>query len=109
MDAGSVIVLLVVLALVALVGRYLWRRRKSGCIDCEDEACVFHGTAHEPVPGEVLVDGRPVSCPVADRAMADVEAKLGPVGGRADGAQAGGAQAGVPADGGQGGVPADKR
>ena len=79
MDAGSVIVLLIVLALVTLVVWRLWRKRKSGCIDCTDEACAFHGTVHEPVPGETFIDGKPVSCPAADRAFADVEAKLGPV------------------------------
>lgn len=78
MDAGSVLVLVIVAALLACAVRYMLRKGRGGCSDCSDEGCSFHGTDREPPAGEVLVDGKPISCPVADRAVAAVEAKLGP-------------------------------
>lgn len=84
MDAGSIIVLVIVAALLACAVRYMLKKGKGGCSDCSDEGCAFHGTDHEPPAGEVLADGKPVSCPVAERAVAAVEAKLGPAGDAAE-------------------------
>lgn len=78
MDAGSVLVLAIVAVLLALAVRYLLKKR-DGCLGCKDEGCAYHGTDHEMPAGEVLVDGKPVSCPVAERALASVEERLGPV------------------------------
>ena len=79
MDMGSIIALAIVLGLfAAVVVRLVLRsRRGGGCIECKDEACAFHGTAHEPVPGEVLADGTKASCPAVGRALDVVDAKLG--------------------------------
>ena len=81
MDMGSIIALLIVLALFALVIVRLWIRHKrgGGCIDCKDEACVFHGTDHEPEPGEILPDGTVAHCPAVDRAFEAVDEELGKV------------------------------
>ena len=79
MDAGSIIALAVVLALFAIVVVGLVRksRRGGGCTDCSEEGCAFHGTEHEPTPGATLPDGTQAHCPSMQRALADIDAKLG--------------------------------
>ncbi len=65
MNASTVIVLLVIAALLALAIRSLVKGRRSGkCLGCSEEGCSGAGT----------VD----ACPATVRALADVEAKLGP-------------------------------
>lgn len=78
MDAGSILVLVIVAALLVLAARYMLKKRE-GCLGCKDEGCAFHGTDHEMPEGETLINGKPVSCPVAERAIASVEERLGPV------------------------------
>lgn len=68
--------------ILGLVGLVVWsgirkRRKGGGCVDCADEACAFHGTAHEPGPGEILPDGTQATCPAVGRAFEKVEAALG--------------------------------
>ncbi|MEE8715699.1 MAG: FeoB-associated Cys-rich membrane protein [Coriobacteriales bacterium] len=76
MSAGSVFVLIIVIALLALSIRYLLRRR-GGCSDCSEQGCSFHGTSHEPPAGELFdAEGKPVSCPAADRMIRDVQGAL---------------------------------
>ena len=78
-DTGSIIALAIVLALFAavVVGLVRKSRRGGGCVDCADEGCAFHGTSHEPIPGETLADGTQAHCPSMQRALADVDARLG--------------------------------
>ncbi len=65
MNAPTVVVLLVIAALLALAIRSLVKGRRSGkCVGCSEESCGGAGT----------VD----ACPATLRALADVEAKLGP-------------------------------
>lgn len=78
MDAGSILVLAIVLALFVAVVVYLVRRsrRGGGCGDCSEEGCAFHGTDHEPTPGATLADGSPATCPSIQRALRNVDELL---------------------------------
>lgn len=66
MNASTVVVLVIVAVLVALAVRSIVRSHKGGaCAGCSDTSCAGAGSAG--------------ACPAAARALADVEAKLGPV------------------------------
>lgn len=67
MNVSTIVVLAVVAALVVLAVRSLVKKRKAGgCAGCSEASCC---SAHKG-PGE--------ACPAARRALADVEARLGP-------------------------------
>ena len=71
MNAPTVVVLLVVAALFALAVRSIVKKRRGGgCAGCSEDSC-----------GHAAGD----ACPSALRALADVEARLGPADGKAKG------------------------
>lgn len=69
MNAPTIVVLVIVAVLLALAVRSIVRSQKNDrCSGCSNEGC----------GGASSVD----SCPVTQRAMADIEARLGPAEGR---------------------------
>lgn len=77
MNFSTAAVLVVIAVLLALaIASMVRKNRKGGCGDCADEGCSFHGTDHEPEPGEILPDGTVAACPAVDRALKSVDAIL---------------------------------
>lgn len=74
-DLGSLVVIAIIVAVVALVIRALVRKGKDGCIDCSEESCAHHGldAAHTSPDG---AGQSQASCPEAERMIRDIDALL---------------------------------
>lgn len=73
MNAPTLAVLVIVVALLALAVRSIVRSQKNDrCSGCSNEGCGGASSAE--------------SCPVTQKALADIEARLGPAEGRDPGA-----------------------